>query len=303
MATRDVVLITGCSSGMGRVAAEFLARKKYRVFASLRGLESRNAQRARDLQALAERESLPLHVLELDITDDGSVDRAVDGIIKEVGRIDVLVNNAGVSVGGLTEAVTIEQARRVLETNFLGVLRMNRAVLPGMRSHGSGLLIHISSLFGRIVAPGLGLYNASKFALEALAETYHYELAGEGIDSVIIEPGRYATSIGQNRDQASDIDRMSAYGPAGKIPETILRGTGPARDPQEVADAVLRLIEMPAGSRPLRTPVGVPGDSLNNLNSVSEQAQEGFLNRLGLAALTKFRARAASTDQPGVEGR
>jgi NAD(P)-dependent dehydrogenase (short-subunit alcohol dehydrogenase family) len=297
MTTENVVLITGCSSGMGRVAAEYLARKKYRVFASLRSMQSRNRERARDLEALGKRESLPLHVLELDITDDGSVDRAVSGVIREVGRIDVLVNNAGVSVGGLTEAVTIEQARRVLETNFLGVLRMNRAVLPGMRSRGSGLLIHVSSLFGRIVAPGLGLYNASKFALEALAETYHYELAGEGIDSVIIEPGRYATNIGQNRDRASDVARMSAYGPAGRIPETILRGTGPARDPQEVADAILRLIEMPAGGRPLRTPVGVPGDSLNHLNRVSEQAQEGFLNLLGLAPLTKFRTRGPSTDQ------
>jgi hypothetical protein len=114
---------------------------------------------------------------------------------------------------------------------------------------------------------------------------------------VIIEPGRYATNIGQNRDRASDVARMSAYGPAGRIPETILRGTGPARDPQEVADAILRLIEMPAGGRPLRTPVGVPGDSLNHLNRVSEQAQEGFLNLLGLAPLTKFRTRGPSTDQ------
>src|ERR1700693_1357145 len=207
MTTENVVLITGCSSVRGAVAAEYLARKKYRVFAGLRGLQSRNAETARDLEVLGERESLPLHVLELDITDDGSVDRAVNGVIREVGRIDVLVNNAGVSVGGLTEAVTIEQARRVLETNFLGVLRMNRAVLPGMRSRGSGLLIHVSSLFGRILAPGLGLYNASKFALEGIAETYHYELAGEGIDSVIIEPGRYATSMGENRDEASDAAR------------------------------------------------------------------------------------------------
>jgi NAD(P)-dependent dehydrogenase (short-subunit alcohol dehydrogenase family) len=290
MTTESVVLITGCSSGIGQVTAESLARKNYRVFATVRGMLARNADKARELQALAERESLPLRVLELDLTDDGSVDRAVDAVMKEAGRIDVLVNNAGVSIGGLTEAATIDQARRVFETNFLGVLRMNRAVLPGMRSRGGGLLIHISSLFGRIVAPGFGIYSASKFALEALAESYHYELAGEGIDSIIIEPGRYATSIGQNRDTASDTTRISAYGPAGEIHQKILGDTLPARDPREVADAILKLIEMPAGSRPLRTPVGAPIDLLNQLNNISEQVQKGFLNVLGLAPLTKFRA-------------
>jgi NAD(P)-dependent dehydrogenase (short-subunit alcohol dehydrogenase family) len=159
-----------------------------------------------------------------------------------------------------------------------------------MRSRGGGLLIHISSLFGRIVAPGFGIYSASKFALEALAESYHYELAGEGIDSIIIEPGRYATSIGQNRDTASDTTRISAYGPAGEIHQKILGDTFPARDPREVADAILKLIEMPPGSRPLRTPVGAPIDLLNQLNNISEQVQKGFLNVLGLAPLTKFRA-------------
>jgi NAD(P)-dependent dehydrogenase (short-subunit alcohol dehydrogenase family) len=295
MTTGSIVLITGCSSGIGRVTAEFLARKNYHVFATVREMHGRNAEKARELQALAERESLPLRVRELDLTNDASVVRAVDAVVNEAGRIDVLVNNAGVSIGGLIEAVTIEQVRRVFETNFLGVLRMNRAVLPGMRSRGSGLLIHISSLFGRIVAPGFGLYSASKFALEALAESYHYELAGEGIDSVIIEPGRYATSIGENRDEASDAARTAAYGPAGEIYKKIKGDTRPARDPQEVADAILRLIEMPAGSRPLRTPVGAPGDLLNQLNNISAQVQEGFVNIFGLAPLTKFRARAAST--------
>jgi NAD(P)-dependent dehydrogenase (short-subunit alcohol dehydrogenase family) len=294
MTTGTIVLITGCSSGIGQITAELLARKNYHVFATVRAMHARNAEKARELQALAGRESLSLRVLELDLTDDASVDRAVSKVMNEAGRIDVLVNNAGVSISGLTEAVTIEQARRVFETNFLGVLRMNRAVLPGMRSRGSGLLIHISSVFGRIVAPGFGLYSASKFALEALAEAYHYELAGEGIDSILIEPGRYATSIGQNRDEASDAARTAAYGPAGEIHKKVMADTRPARDPREGADAILRLIEMSPGSRPLRTPLGAPDDLLNQLNSISAGVQEGFVNVFGIAHLTKFRARAVS---------
>jgi len=167
---KSVILITGCSSGFGRLIAETMARKGYRVFATMRAVQDRNADVARELHALAERESLSLQVLEIDVTDDASVERAVDGAIALTGRIDILVNNAGYALLGLTEACTLEQAQHILNTNFLGAVRMNRAILPHMRFRGSGLLIHISSGAGRIALPGLGFYSASKFALEALAE-------------------------------------------------------------------------------------------------------------------------------------
>src|SRR5689334_15705213 len=172
-----VVLITGTSSGFGRLIAETLARKKFQVFATMRSLNSRNAAAARELADLTKRESLSLQTLELDVTDDASVERAVSKIALQCGRIDVLVNNAGFGIMDLAESVTMPQAQRQFDTNFFGVLRMNRAVLPVMKRQGSGLLLHVSSGGGRLAIPGMGLYCASKFAMEALAETYRYELA------------------------------------------------------------------------------------------------------------------------------
>jgi len=286
----SVVLITGCSTGFGRVTAETLAREKYQVYAAMRNVGGRNAQNVRELQALAERESLVLHPVELDVNDDASVDRAVDKVIQDAGHIDVLVNNAGLSIRGLTEAVTIEQMRRVFETNVVAVQRMNRAVLPHMRSRGSGLLIHISSQAGRVVIPGFGIYGASKFALEALVESYHYELAGEGIDCISVQPGAYATAISQNADRAADEVRALNYGSGGEIPKTLMANLGKRGDPQEIADVLLRLIEMPAGRRPLRTEVGVTGDFVARINNFTETIQEGILNVLGLLPLTVFRS-------------
>ena len=285
-----VVLITGCSTGFGRVTAETLARKKYHVYAAMRNVGGRNAENVRELQALAERESLVLHPVELDVNDDASVDRAVDKVIQDAGHIDVLVNNAGLSIRGLTEAVTIEQMRRVFETNVVAVQRMNRAVLPHMRSRGTGLLIHISSQAGRVVIPGFGIYGASKFALEALVESYHYELAGEGIDCISVQPGAYATAISQNADKAADEVRALNYGPGGEIPKTLMANLGKRGDPQEIADVLLRLIEMPAGRRPLRTEVGVTGDFVARINNFTDTIQEGILNVLGLLPLTVFRS-------------
>jgi len=289
-----VVLITGCSSGFGRVTSETLARMNYRVFAGMRDLGNRNASNAREVQALAEKDSLPLSPIELDVNDDASVDRAVSEVVRSAGHIDVLVNNAGLTIRGLAEGVTLEQVRRIFDTNVFAVHRMNRAVLPHMRKRGSGLLIHISSQAGRVVLPGLGIYGASKAALEALVESYHYELAGEGIDCVLVQPGAYATAIGQNADTAADQPREESYGPGREIPQTLVANLGKRRDPREVADAVLRLIETPAGKRPLRTDVGVTGDFVARLNQFTSQIQEGVLQAFGLLPLTKFRSRGES---------
>lgn len=298
MSTEDVVLITGCSTGFGRVTAETLARKKYRVFAAMREIAGRNSAHAGELRAMAQRESLPLRVTELDVSDDASVKRAVDEVIAEAGRIDVLVNNAGLSLRGLAEAATVEQARRVFETNVFAVQRMNRAVLPHMRERGRGLLIHISSQAGRVVIPGFGIYGASKFALEALVEAYQYELAAEGIESISVEPGAYATAISQNADKSSDEKRAASYGAGSEILKTLMANLGDRRDPQEVAEVVLRLIEMPAGKRPLRTAVGVTGDFVTRMNGFSDQLQAGILKVFGLAGLTRFKSRDRQVRQP-----
>ena len=294
MPAERIVLITGCSTGFGRVTAMTLARAKCRVFAGMRDIRGRNAANAADVRAIAEKQSLPLSVVELDVNDDASVDRAVAEVTQAAGRIDVLVNNAGLTVRGLVEAVTIEQMRRIFETNVFAVHRMNRAVLPQMRQRGSGLLVHISSQAGRVVLPGLGMYSASKAALEALVESYHYELAGQGIDSILVQPGAFATAIGQNADKAADEAREASYGPASEIPKTLMANLGTRQDPQQVADAILRLIETPAGKRPLRTDVGVTSDFVARLNAFTIEIQRGILDAFGLTSLIKFQSRAGS---------
>src|SRR5258708_26247744 len=195
MNSKQVVLITGSSTGFGRLFVDTLARKGHTIFATMRDPGGRNAKNVSEIRTLAEKDSLPIYVLELDVTDEASVVRAVHAAVATAGRIDVAINNAGYYLSGLAEAVTTEQAQRLMDTNFFGSVRVNRAVLPHMRRQRSGVLMHISSAAGRIVAPSMGFYCASKFALEAFAESYHYELAGQGIESVIVEPGQYETSI------------------------------------------------------------------------------------------------------------
>jgi NAD(P)-dependent dehydrogenase (short-subunit alcohol dehydrogenase family) len=285
-----VVLITGTSSGFGRLIAETLARKKYRVFATMRDVKGRNATVAREIAELAKLESLSLQTLELDVTNDSSVERAVSKVVLECGRLDVLVNNAGYGVMDLAETVTTAQAQRQFDTNFFGVLRMNRAVLSAMKRQKSGLLLHVSSGGGRLVIPGMGLYCASKFAMEALAEVYRYELASQGIDSVVIEPGAYATPIMAKLEKGEDPKRKSGYGEMAEVPEKLKAKIGSSRgNPQEIADAVLQIIETLAGQRPLRYRIGPGGPGVQRINAVTDEAQAQMLEAFGITAETKFR--------------
>jgi NAD(P)-dependent dehydrogenase (short-subunit alcohol dehydrogenase family) len=289
MNSKQVVLITGSSTGFGRLFAETLAGKGHTVFATMREPGGRNAKNASEIRALAEKESLPIHVLEMDVTDDASVERAVDAAVAKAGRIDVAINNAGYFVSGLAEAVTTEQAQRLMDANFFGPVRVNRAVLPHMRRQRSGVLMHISSGAGRVVLPSMGLYCASKFALEALAEAYSYELAAQGIESVIVEPGQYETPIFGNTVTAADEVRADAYGAVKEIPAKINAAlSSTAGNAQEVADTVLRIIETPAGERGLRYFVSPMGFGVDEINALSKQVQANVLEALGLAADTKF---------------
>ena len=295
MNSGPVVVVTGASTGFGRLIAETTARKGYRVFATMRNVNGKNAGAARELREAAARESLWLRVIELDVTDDGSVERAVNEVIGEAGRVDVLVNNAGYGLMGVTEAVTIEQAQRIMDTNFFGVVRMNRAVLPHMRKQKGGLLVHISSGAGRIVVPSMGFYCASKWALEALAEGYRYELAGQGIDSVIIQPGAYPTAVFGNIEKAGDLSRTDTYGAVNGLADSVmtLLGTAAKGDPQEIADVVLRTIETPLGQRKLRQRIGSGSEGIIALNELSEQVQKQLLAAFGMTEITKLPANQA----------
>jgi NAD(P)-dependent dehydrogenase (short-subunit alcohol dehydrogenase family) len=289
MNSKQVVLITGSSTGFGRLFAETLARKGHTVFATMRDPGGRNAKNASEIRALAEKDSLPIHVLELDVTDDASVERAVNAAIAKAGRIDVAINNAGYYLSGLEEAVTTEQARRLMDTNFIGPVRVNRAVLPHMRRQRSGVLIHVSSGAGRVVLPSVGFYCASKFALEALAEAYSYELAAQGIESVIVEPGQYETSVFGNTVTAADQARTDTYGAAKEFPAKINGAlSSTAGNAQEVADAVLRIIETPAGEKQLRYFVSPQNFGVEEINALTKQVQASVLEGFGLTADTKF---------------
>jgi len=290
MNSKQVVLITGSSTGFGRLFTETLARKGHTVFATMRAPGGRNAKNASEIRALAEKDGLLIHLLELDVTDDASVQTAVDTAIAKAGRIDVAINNAGYYLSGLAEAVTTEQAQRLMDANFFGSVRVNRAVLPHMRRQRSGVLMHISSAAGRLVAPSMGLYCASKFALEALAESYSYELAAQGIESVIVEPGPYETPVFGNTVKAADEARTNTYGAVKEIPaklDAALSTT--AGNAQEVADAVLKIIETPAGEKQLRYFVSLASLGLDEINALSHRVQTNLLEAFGLTADTKFR--------------
>jgi NAD(P)-dependent dehydrogenase (short-subunit alcohol dehydrogenase family) len=289
MSSKQVVLITGSSTGFGRLFVETLARKGHTVFATMRDPAGRNAKNASEIRTLAEKESLPIHVLEMDVTDDGSVERAVNAAVAKAGRIDVAINNAGYYLSGLEEAVTTEQARRLMDTNFLGPVRVNRAVLPHMRRQRSGVLMHVSSAAGRVILPSAGFYCASKFALEALAEAYSYELAAQGIESVIVEPGAYETPVFGNTVTAADEARTDTYGAVKEMPAKIKAAlSSSAGNPQEVADAVLRIIETPAGEKQLRYLVSPTSFGVDDINALSKQVQAKALEAFGLTADTKF---------------
>jgi len=283
----QTILVTGSTSGFGRLTVETLARQGYRVFAGMRAAAGKNAPAAEALRALAQREALALQTIEIDVTDDASVERAIAKIIETTDRLDVVVNNAGVSYSGPLEAFTLEQVHQQFETNVFSVLRVNRAVLPQMRKQGSGLLLQIGSIAGRLGMPFLGLYGATKFALEGLTESYHYELAPFGIDAAILEPGTFPTTISANRQVAADAGRFVLYQAAMNAftaPFYAENRSATPPDPQEVADAIAQVIAQPAGKRPLRTVVATVAQrqAPQALNDAATQAMHSFLEALHL---------------------
>jgi NAD(P)-dependent dehydrogenase (short-subunit alcohol dehydrogenase family) len=295
MDSKQVILITGASTGFGRLFAETLARHGHTVFATMRDPQGKNAKNAAELLALASRESLSIFTLECDVTSDASVELAVRSVIAQSGRIDVAINNAGYAMIGLAEAVTTQQAQQIMDTNFMGCVRVNRAVLPHMRRHRRGLLMHISSGAGRVVIPAFSLYTASKFAMEALAETYRYELASQGIESVIVEPGAYQTPVFGNMVTASDQSRADTYGIANQIPTKMnALLTGAAGSAQEVADAVLRIIETPVGQKKLRYRVSQSDLGVDEINATTERVQARLFEMFRLTAETTFVQRDAA---------
>jgi NAD(P)-dependent dehydrogenase (short-subunit alcohol dehydrogenase family) len=273
-----VVLITGASTGFGRDAAERLARRGHQVFATMRDLSGRNAEHRESVERLARDEHLALQVLELDVTAEDSVETAVQAALHRAGHLDVVINNAGLAALGVTEAYTPEQFQRIFDVNVFGVVRVNRAVLPSMRQRRSGLLIHVSSGAGRVAVPAMAAYCASKFALEAIADAYRFELLPFGIDSVLVEPGIYRTPIFDRLLYPADEKCLASYGTAAAYADDVHRtftnaiSAPDAPGSEEVAEAFVRLIEMAPAERPFRTIVSPPIQQLlEPYNAVAEE--------------------------------
>jgi len=258
----QVVLITGASSGMGFATAKQLASVGYHVFASMRGIAGRNEKSAAALRDWAVAAGVRLEVVEIDVTDEAQVNSCIADILDRAGRIDVVVSNAGVGAMGLVEAFTIEQHRQIFDINCLGHVRVDRAVLPSMRARGSGLLLHVSSVSGRVAMPFCGPYSGAKAALEMIIENMSEELAPFGVDCISLEPGGYATEGLSKGIEAADRERIASYGDRALNPEVELAGLGRqlttpgSNDVREVSEAIETLIAMPPGHRPLRTVVG-----------------------------------------------
>ncbi len=290
MSQPQVVLITGAGSGFGRLTAGALLEHGHTVAATLREPDGRNRAAAAGLAELGAGSAGSLHLFELDVTRDESVEAAVGAAIERLGRIDVAINNAGLGMSGPAEAFTAAEMRALLEVNLLGAQRINRAVLPSMRAAGSGLLIHVSSTFGRFVVPFAAPYTATKWALEALAESYRLELAGSGVDVAIVEPGAFDTGHAARIAAPADAARAASLEPLAGVQAAmwgafVERLEAASPDPREVAEALVRLIEAPAGSRPPRVVVDLVsgGEAVERLNRAAEELRAEFFEGIGVA--------------------
>lgn len=289
MADKLRVLISGSSSGFGADAARALASNGHTVFATMRAVRGKNEGKAKELTQWAKSNGAALTVLDLDVTDDASVSAAVSAAVEQAGGIDVLVNNAGQGTWGISEAYSAEQFQQLFATNLFGMVRLDRAVLPHMRKAGKGYLIYVSSGLGRILLPFMAPYQASKFAVEAYAETTSYELAALGIETTILQPGAYGTTFLGNSMQPGQPALLEQYGPTKAAFQAFSKAfeerhaAGQLGQPHEIRDAIVALVETPPGKRPLRRTVGADiAEPVGAINKTCADVQDQLLRRFGM---------------------
>jgi len=253
-----VAVVTGSSSGIGYETSLLLARNQFATYASMR-----NLKKSDELLKIAAKERIPLKVIQLDVNDDRSVSYAIDTIVKENDRIDVLVNNAGFDLFGSLEELTIEEIKGQFETNFFGVVRATKTVIPTMRKQGSGTIINLSSIGGRIgLIPFNTVYHASKFALEGFTESLRQELAEFNIDVILIEPGFIRSNFMDNIKTAKNYDPNKS--PYAKTVQKLFEAFEPmiahSSDPKEVAQVILNAAN--SSSPNVRYAVGKDAESV-----------------------------------------
>ena len=268
---QKVAIITGSSSGIGHATALLLARNRFHTYATMR-----NIKKSVDIMEIANRERLPLQVIQLDVNDDTSIRNSIEKVISEKQRIDLLVNNAGYGLVGAFEDLSVEEIKSQFETNFFGVIRLTQQVLPIMRKQKSGTIVNVSSGAGRIGFPGMSAYVSSKFALEGLSESMSYELEPFGIKSVIIEPGVIRTNFKKNAvmsKKSLDDSSISPYSSIiQKMDASITSIIEHATPPEEVAKAILHVVT--SNNPELRFPIG--NDIIMMLETKKSMSDEDF---------------------------
>ncbi len=288
----SVILITGAGSGIGKLSAETLARAGHTVYATMRDIAGRNAGRAQAMRDWAAALKADLRPLELDVLSQASADAAVAAIVREQGRLDVVMQNAGHLVIGPTEAFTAEDMQHAFDTNFYGAQRVNRAALPQLRQQQSGLMLWISSTTTKGgFPPFMGPYGAAKAAMDSLAVSLSYELARFGIETSIVVPGAFTrgTEHFPSAGKPSDQTRVAAYarydGVMDQVGARLSALTPDEATPQAVADEVARIVDLPVGSRPARSVVDFVGDGAEQVLALAEELRIAFAERIGIADL------------------
>jgi len=285
------VLITGAAGGFGTVTIEALLKEGYTVTGAMRDVAGRNKKTAETL------EKKGVFIVEIDVTNDESVVEGVRKAAAQMGSIDILINNAGLGAGGIQEAFTAEDWKKVFDVNVFGVQRMTRAVLPFMKQQQHGLLMLISSLGARLAVPFQGPYAPSKWAAEALAESYRLEVSNLGIETCIVEPGAFPTQFIGSLLQPSEKERIADYGAIKDLPDTLMASiesvfeANPEQGLNLVSDAIIGLIKMPHGQRPMRTEVDTMfmGELVAPLNQQLAEANEKLYKAFQMEHLTKVK--------------
>jgi len=281
------ILVTGASGAFGSLTCIQLAENGHQVVGTLRSLKGKNEAIANALKAKG------VALVEMDVTNEDSVNAGVKSAIELMGGLDTVFNNAGIGANGILECFTADDIQKMFDVNVFGVQRVMRSVLPFLRQQGKGTIIHTSSCIGRVTTPFLASYSASKYALESLAEGYRAELSGFGIESCIVEPGGFPTGFMSGMMTPSDTERMKQYGEMASLPESSINGyvayveSIPEQRPERVSEAIVNLVNTPFGEKPFRTVVDFSGlkQPIENYNKVLNETTKAIYAANGVANL------------------
>jgi NAD(P)-dependent dehydrogenase (short-subunit alcohol dehydrogenase family) len=291
---KNIIVITGASSGFGALAARALALAGHAVYASMRETTGRNAAQVEAAKQFATENDVDLRTIELDVASQKSADQAIQTIVEKDGRLDVVIHNAGHMVFGPAEAFTAEQLVQVYDTNVLSTQRVNRAALPQLRKQKKGLVLWVGSTSTRGgTPPYLAPYFAAKAAMDALAVSYAAELNRWGVETSIIVPGAFTSGTNHFAHTGSPADkaRQAEYdnGPYAHLREDIMKGfaaTAPAdADVNDVAKAIVRVVDMPFGKRPFRVHIDPAQDGAEVVNGVADRVRAEMYRNTGLSDL------------------